>query len=124
MEVFAQLKRLVKLYLASNHSITSLQVPRIVQLMQKFSKKLVSKCIYIHILCSSSQDLLESFLSQKGWDLLNMWFSDAIKNQNYFLCGDLVKLFAVCPMNSARLKENVEINQVNQFNLILAKKIT
>merc|ERR1712083_272821 len=61
--------------------------------------------------CSSSQELLESFLSQKGWDLLNMWFSDAIKNQNYYLCGDLVKLFAVCPMNSARLKENVEINQ-------------
>ena len=52
-----------------------------------------------------------------------MWFSDAIKNQNYYLCGDLVKLFSVCPMNSARLKENVEINQVNilalKFRLFL-----
>ena len=98
-----------------NSFLFLIQVPRIVQLMQKFSKKLVSKCIYIHILCSSNQELLESFLSQKGWDLLNMWFSDAIKNQNYFLCGDLVKLFAVCPMNPARLKENVEINQVEIF---------
>jgi len=108
----SQLLRTLSVLLAKDGGIRSAEeVPRIVQLMQKFSKKLVSKCIYIHILCSSSQELLESFLSQKGWDLLNMWFSDAIKNQNYFLCGDLVKLFAVCPMNSARLKENVEINQ-------------
>jgi len=108
----SQLLRTLSVLLAKDGGIRSAEeVPRIVQLMQKFSKKLVSKCIYIHILCSSSQELLESFLSQKGWDLLNMWFSDAIKNQNYYLCGDLVKLFAVCPMNSARLKENVEINQ-------------
>jgi len=108
----SQLLRTLSVLLAKDGGIRSVEeVPRIVQLMQKFSKKLVSKCIYIHILCSSSEDLLESFLSQKGWDLLNMWFSDAIKNQNYYLCGDLVKLFAVCPMNSARLKENVEINQ-------------
>jgi len=108
----SQLLRTLSVLLAKDGGIRSAEeVPRIVQLMQKFSKKLVSKCIYIHILCSSSPELLESFLSQKGWDLLNSWFSDAIKNQNYYLCGDLVKLFAVCPMNSARLKENVEINQ-------------
>jgi len=108
----SQLLRTLSVLLAKDGGIRSAEeVPRIVQLMQKFSKKLVSKCIYIHILRSSELDLLESFLSQKGWDLLNMWFSDAIKNQNYYLCGDLVKLFAVCPMNSARLKENVEINQ-------------
>ena len=89
-----------------------LQVPRIVQLMQKFSKKLVSKCIYIHILCASTPELLELFLTQKGWDLLNAWFTDAFANQNYFLCSDLIKLFALCPMTSTRLKENVEINQV------------
>ena len=102
-------------YLAQNIFINRniIQVPRISQLMQKFSKKLVSKCIYIHILCASTPDLLEMFLTQKGWDLLNAWFQDAYTTQNYFLCGDLVKLFAVCPMTSTRLKENVEINQVN-----------
>ena len=88
------------------------QVPRIVQLMQKFSKKLVSKCIYVHILCSSSEDLLEAFLNQKGWDLLNAWFEDAYETENYYLCGDLIQLFSVCPMTPGRLKENVEINQV------------
>ena len=81
--------------------------------MQKFSKKLVSKCIYIHILSSSTPELLELFLTQKGWDLLNAWFSDAYTSENYYLCGDLITLFSVCPMTSARLKENVEINQVN-----------
>ena len=81
--------------------------------MQKFSKKLVSKCIYIHILSASSPDLLEMFLTQKGWDLLNSWFTDAYNSQNIYLCGDLVKLFAVCPMTATRLKENVEINEVN-----------
>ena len=90
-----------------------LQVPRFVQLMQKFSKKLVSKCIYIHILTASDPELLELFLTQKGWDLLNAWFADAYASENYYLCGDLITLFAVCPMTSARLKENVEINQVN-----------
>ena len=81
--------------------------------MQKFSKKLVSKCIYIHILTASEPELLELFLTQKGWDLLNAWFADAYASENYYLCGDLITLFAVCPMTSARLKENVEINQVN-----------
>ena len=42
-------------------------------------------------------------------------FLDSIETANWFLCGDLVKLFAVCPMNPARLKENVEVNQVRLY---------
>ena len=33
--------------------------------MQKFSKKLVSKVIYVKILKSSSTELLEAFLNEK-----------------------------------------------------------
>jgi hypothetical protein len=33
--------------------------------------------------------------------------------QNYYLCGDLVKLFALCPMNADRLSENPTVNQVH-----------
>ena len=62
----------IKLY-HSKLMCVCLKVPRIVKLMQKFSKKLVSKCIYIHILRASEMDLLELFLQQKGWDLLNHW---------------------------------------------------
>ncbi len=35
--------------------------------------------------------------------------------QNYYLCGDLVKLFALCPMNADRLSENPTVNQVQQL---------
>ena len=48
-------------------------------------------------------------------DLFNLTrFLESINTANWFLCGDLVKLFAVCPMNPARLKENVEVNQVGR----------
>jgi len=90
---------------------SSLEVPRIVQLMQKFSKKLTAKCIYIHILRSSSTDLLEQFLSEKGWDLLNAWFYHALKSGNYYLCRDLVKLFALCPMTADRIKDQNQVLQ-------------
>jgi len=98
--------------LAPDGGIKSVElVPRIVKLMQKYSTKLVTKCIYIHILRSSSPEILEKFLSLKGWDLLNAWFYSALKSTNYYLCGDLVKLFALCPMTAERLKQNSENNQ-------------
>jgi hypothetical protein len=48
-------------------------VSRLVQLMQKFSKKLVSKVVYIKILRASTPQLLDKFLDERGWDLLNYW---------------------------------------------------
>ena len=80
-------------------------------MMQKFSKKLVSKVIYVKILRSSSTELIENFLNEKGWELLNQWFTEAIKTSNWALCTELLELFAQCPMTAARLKENVEQNQ-------------
>ena len=79
--------------------------------MQKFSKKLVSKVIYVKILRSSSTELIENFLNEKGWELLNQWFTEAIKTSNWALCTELLELFAQCPMTASRLKENVEQNQ-------------
>jgi len=79
--------------------------------MQKFSKKLVSKVIYVKILLASEHDLIEHFLKEKGWDLLNTWFEDAIKSLNWALCAELTLLFTKCPMTAQRLKENVELNQ-------------
>ena len=95
----------------SEVNVNTLQVGRLVQLMQKFSKKLVSKVIYVKILRSSSTELIEHFLNEKGWELLNQWFTEAIKTSNWALCGELLDLFGLCPMTAARLKENVEQNQ-------------
>ena len=86
------------------------QVSRLVQLMQKFSKKLVSKVIYVKILLASTPDLLELFLREKGWELLNAWFNDAIKSLNWPLCAEMTQLFTLCPMTAQRLKENVSTN--------------
>ena len=83
---------------------------RLVQLMQKFSKKLVSKVIFIRILRATSTALLEHFLREKGWQLLNIWFDEAIQNLNWPLCAELVQLFSQCPMTAARLEEDVETN--------------
>ena len=38
------------------------EVIRLVTLMHKFSKKLVSKCIYVKILKATTQELLDRFL--------------------------------------------------------------
>jgi protein phosphatase 1 regulatory subunit 10 len=97
------------------------EVVRLVQLMQKFSKKLVSKSIYIEILRATTPELLEKFLQEKGWDLLNLWFADSVKTQNWPLCIDLMSLFAVCPITASLLKDTAEVNHapklINQLRV-------
>ena len=44
--------------------------------------------------------------------MLNVWFSDAIKNENWDFCIEMIQLFAMCPISADRLKNNVETNQV------------
>ena len=49
-------------------------VDRLVPLMEKFSRKLVSRIVYINILQASSPELLRMFLSRKGWNLVCLWY--------------------------------------------------
>ena len=106
-----QLLKTLGVLLAPHGGIkSSEEVVRLVQLMQKFSRKLVSKCIYIRILKATPHELLEQFLCERGWELLNQWFSDAIKTQNWSLAREMIQLFNMCPISAARLKENVEDN--------------
>ena len=42
------------------------EVIRLVTLMHKFSKKLVSKCIYVKILKATTQELLDRFLEVRN----------------------------------------------------------
>jgi len=106
-----QLLKTLGVLLGQNGGIKSSdEVVRLVQLMQKFSKKLVSKCIYIHILRATSNNLLEEFLSERGWELLNQWFSDAAETRNWPLCRAMIQLFSICPVSSSRLRDNTEVN--------------
>jgi protein phosphatase 1 regulatory subunit 10 len=118
-----QLLKTLGVLLAPHGGIkSSEEVVRLVQLMQKFSRKLVSKCIYIRILKASSFQLLELFLCEKGWELLNQWFSDAIKTQNWPLTREMIQLFDMCPITASRLKENVEDNHAPKLINLLRQE--
>ncbi|TRY70559.1 hypothetical protein TCAL_02340 [Tigriopus californicus] len=106
-----QLLQTLGVLLAPSGGIKSTdEVTRIVTLMHKFSRTLVSKCIYVQILKATTPNLLERFLGEQGWELVNVWFSDAVKNQNWAFCYEMIELFALCPISSNRLKDNVENN--------------
>ena len=120
-----QLLKTLGVLLAPHGGIkSSEEVVRLVQLMQKFSRKLVSKCIYIRILKATQSVLLEQFLGENGWELLNQWFSDAIKTQNWPLCREMIQLFIMCPITATRLKENVEENHAPKLINQLRQELT
>ncbi len=97
------------------------EVERLVKLMTKFSRKLVSKVIYVQVLKATPKDLLRHFLAKDGWDLLNIWFEDAIKAQNWSLILEMLELLKQCPMTPELLKANPEKNHapklINQLRL-------
>lgn len=74
--------------------------------MSKYSKKLVSKCIYIQILKCTNTDLLENFMSANGWDLVYSWLADSIAKGNWILVQEILELFLLCPVDTTRLKSN------------------
>ncbi|XP_067001508.2 serine/threonine-protein phosphatase 1 regulatory subunit 10 isoform X1 [Anabrus simplex] len=82
------------------------EVQRLASLMTKFSKKLVSKCIYIQILKTTKSDLLGMFMSAGGWYLIYNWLSDAIVAKNWPLIQELLELLLLCPVNVDRLRIN------------------
>lgn len=117
-----QLLKTVSVLLSPDGGIKSEhEVLRLVQLMQKFSKKIVSKTIYVEILKVTCQPLLHQFLKLEGWELLNLWFLECIKTHNWPLCVEIMTLFLVCPVTADLLKVNLDTNQaprlINQIRL-------
>ncbi|CAK9832320.1 Serine/threonine-protein phosphatase 1 regulatory subunit 10 [Anthophora retusa] len=82
------------------------EVHRLANLMTKFSKKLVSKCIYIQILKTTDTDLLSQFMGAGGWNLIHMWLTDGILAKNWALIQELLELLLLCPVDIERLKSN------------------
>lgn len=74
--------------------------------MTKFSKKLVSKCIYILILKNTETDLIGQFMADGGWNLVYVWLQDAIFNNNNSLIRELLELLLITPVDVERLKTN------------------
>ncbi|XP_015604063.1 serine/threonine-protein phosphatase 1 regulatory subunit 10 isoform X2 [Cephus cinctus] len=82
------------------------EVHRLANLMTKFSKKLVSKCIYIQILKTTNTELLGQFMGAGGWNLVHMWLTDGILAKNWALIQELLELLLLCPVDIERLKSN------------------
>ncbi|KAH0945232.1 hypothetical protein HN011_002524 [Eciton burchellii] len=82
------------------------EVNRLASLMTKFSKKLVSKCIYIQILKTTNTDLLNQFMRAGGWNLIHTWLTDGILAKNWALIKELLELLLICPVDIERLKSN------------------
>uniref|UniRef100_A0A0K8SQU9 Serine/threonine-protein phosphatase 1 regulatory subunit 10 n=1 Tax=Lygus hesperus TaxID=30085 RepID=A0A0K8SQU9_LYGHE len=102
-----QLLRCLSVLLSPSGGIKSKdEVQRIASLMSKFSKKLVSKCIYVLILRTTEPDLLDMFMSAGGWDLTFNWLSDGIQMRNWPLVVEMVELLLLCPVDIERLKGN------------------
>ncbi|XP_054284601.1 serine/threonine-protein phosphatase 1 regulatory subunit 10-like isoform X2 [Macrosteles quadrilineatus] len=102
-----QLLRCLSVLLSPKGGIKSKdEVQRLASLMTKFSKKLVSKCIYVSILKATETDLLIMFMSAGGWDLTYTWLSDGVVAKNWPLVQELVELLLICPVDIDRLKTN------------------
>lgn len=74
--------------------------------MGKFSKKLVSKCIYLQILKKTETELLGAFMASNGWSLVHTWLDDGIKAKNWPLIEELLELLLLCPVHVEILKTN------------------
>ncbi|CAN7993412.1 unnamed protein product, partial [Ixodes hexagonus] len=100
------LKALSPLLSAQGGIRSSDEVSRLSSLMKKFSRKLVSRCIYCNVLRATSSDILEVFLDLDGWSTIHMWLQEAKTADNRPFLVELLKLCQVLPMSLERLKEN------------------
>ncbi|KAL3281396.1 hypothetical protein HHI36_004605 [Cryptolaemus montrouzieri] len=82
------------------------EVPRIVNLMTKFSKKLVSKCVYLLILKSTEVTLVDMFMASGGWLLIHTWLQEAMASSNWNMVQEVLELLLVTPVDSSRLRLN------------------
>lgn len=74
--------------------------------MEKYSKKLVSKCIYIQILKCTETDLLGEFMAAGGWNLVHNWLSDGNTSVNWAFVKEILEMLLLCPVDGNRLKSN------------------
>lgn len=99
--------------------------------MEKYSKKLVSKCIYIQILKCTDSDLLGQFMAAGGWNLVHNWLRDGEISNNWAFIQELLEMLLLCPVDGNRLKsnhtpkivKNLSISCVHQTVKILSSKL-
>lgn len=99
--------------------------------MEKYSKKLVSKCIYIQILKCTETELLAQFMAAGGWNLVHFWLKDGVDSSNWPLVQEILEMLLLCPVDGNRLKsnhtpkivKNLSLNCVQNSVRILSNKL-
>jgi len=81
-------------------------VCRLTSLMRRYSKKLVSRCVYLNVLMQTREDVLEEFLVSGGWEILHQWLIHSKDIGNAYFLIELLKLLDKCPVTVNRLKVN------------------
>ncbi|CRK93998.1 CLUMA_CG007524, isoform A [Clunio marinus] len=118
--------------LAPNGGIKSNnEVIRLANLMEKYSKKLVSKCIYIQILKCTETELLGQYMAAGGWSLVHNWLQDGSNSNNWPFVQELLEMLLLCPVDGNRLKsnhtpkiiKNLSLTCSNQTVKILSSKL-
>ncbi|KAL7042341.1 hypothetical protein ACKWTF_001104 [Chironomus riparius] len=108
--------------LAVNGGIKSSgEVIRLANLMEKYSKKLVSKCIYIQILKCTETDLLGQFMAAGGWNLVHTWLNDGVNSSNWAFVQEILEMLLLCPVDGNRLKSNHTPKIVKNLSLNLSQ---
>ncbi|CAL1269525.1 unnamed protein product [Larinioides sclopetarius] len=102
-----QLLKALDSLLSKNGGIKSIEdVPRLASLMKKFSKKLVSRCVYCNVLMATDPDILSEYLDKGGWGTINTWLDYAKSSSSPSFLIEMLKLCKLLPMTVNRLKEN------------------
>lgn len=89
--------------------------------MEKYSKKLVSKCIYIQILKCTETDLLQQFMAAGGWNLVHTWLNDGVNSTNWPFVQEILEMLLLCPVDGNRLKSNHTPKIVKNLSLNLSQ---
>ena len=59
----------------------------------KDATQLVSRCVYLNVLrVTDVQDLLEKFIIEGGWAILNTWLVEAKNSENMVLILEVLKV--------------------------------
>ncbi|ROT74340.1 Serine/threonine-protein phosphatase 1 regulatory subunit 10 [Penaeus vannamei] len=84
--------------------------------MAKYSKKLVSKCIYLNILQATDIPFLDAFYEEGGWELVGAWLQEAVSSKNWPLAGQVLTLLDTSPMTVTRLKRTTTPKLVKELS--------
>lgn len=101
-----QLLECLEVLLTPSGGIKGDEVERISSLMEKYSKMMVSKAVYLLILKETESSLLDSFMEYGGWNLIRNWLSYALNDFNWPLLKEILEVLAISPVNVDRLKSN------------------